>query len=189
MLNVKRRMMRVGMLALVAMAAFPAMASAAKCDKVPTSKVFAPIGDNADYFLAPGGDFEGKLEWKATGPVLQRYTHPALAAAGSTGLVMGAGGSVTSPQLCADLDRPTMRFFAYAPARTGTLRVDAVGDKGETVTLGRLDGATVSLSSGLLSFGNVLGLDLDTSKHVQLRLTAESGTWVTDAVYIDPFMK
>ena len=34
MLNLKRRMMRVGTLALLAMAAFPAMASAAQCDKV-----------------------------------------------------------------------------------------------------------------------------------------------------------
>jgi hypothetical protein len=189
MLNVKRRMMRIGALAVVAMAAFPAMASAAKCDKVPTAKVFAPIGDNADYFLAPGGDFEGKLEWKATGPVVQTYTHPAFSVAGSTGLVLGAGGSVTSPNLCADLDRPTMRFFAYAPHRTGTLRVDAVGDHGEVVTLGRLNGAAITLNSGLLGFGSVLGLGLDTSKHVQLRLTAESGTWVTDAVYIDPYMK
>jgi hypothetical protein len=189
MLNIKQRMMRAGALALVAMAAFPAMASAAKCDKVPTAKVFAPLGDNSDYFLAQGGDFEGKLEWKAVGPVVQKYTHPAYSVAGSTGIVLGAGGSVTSPQLCADLDRPTLRFFAYAPQRSGTLRVDAVGDHGEVVTLGRLDGATVSLNSGLLAFGSVLGLNLDTSKHVQLRLTAESGTWVADAVYIDPYMK
>jgi hypothetical protein len=189
MLNVRRRMMRIGILAVVAVAAFPAMASAAQCDKVPTAKVFAPIGDNADYFLAPGGDFEGNLEWKATGPVVQQYTHPAFSVAGSTGLVLGAGGSVTSPQLCADIDRPTLRFFAYAPQRTGTLRVEAVGDHGETVVLGRLNGAAISLNSGLLAFGSMLGLDLDTSKHVQLRLTAESGNWVADAVYIDPYMK
>src|SRR3954467_10105852 len=158
MLNVKRRMMRIGTLPLLAMAAFPAMASAAQCDKVPTAKVFAPIGDNADYFLAPGGDFEGSLEWKATGPVVQKYTHPAFSVAGSTGLVLGAGGSVTSPQLCADLDRPTFRFFAYAPQHSGTLRVDAVGEHGETVLLGRLDGAALSLTSGLLGFGNLLGI-------------------------------
>jgi hypothetical protein len=189
MLKVRRRMMRVGTLALVAMAAFPAMASAAQCDKVPTAKVFAPIGDNADYFLAPGGDFEGKLEWKTSGPVVQQYTHPAFSVAGSTGLVLGAGGSVTSPQLCADMSRPTLRFFAYAPQRTGTLRVDAVADNGETVTLGRLNGAAISLNSGLLGFGSLLGLNLDTSKHVRLQLTAESGTWIADAVYIDPYMK
>jgi hypothetical protein len=189
MLNVKRRMMRIGTLALLAMAAFPAMASAAQCDKVPTAKVFAPIGDNADYFLAPGGDFEGNLQWKTTGSVVQQWTHPAFSVAGSTGLVMSAGSTVTSPQLCADIDRPTLRFFAYAPAHAGTLRVDAVADNGATTTLGRLNGAAISLNSGLLGFGNMLGLDLDTSKHVRLRLTAESGTWVADAVYIDPFMK
>jgi hypothetical protein len=189
MLNLKRRMMRAAGVAALAMAAFPGVASAAKCDKVPTTKVFAAIGDTNDYFLAPGGDFEGKLEWKTSGPVIQAYTHRALAVAGSTGLVLGAGGSVTSPQLCADIDRPTLRFFAYAPQRTGTLRVEAVGDHGETVVLGRLNGAAISLNSGLLAFGSMLGLDLDTSKHVQLRLTAESGNWVADAVYIDPYMK
>jgi hypothetical protein len=189
MLNVRRRMMRAAGVAVLALAAFPGMASAAKCDNVPTSKVFAAIGDTNDYFLAPGGDFEGKLTWKADGPVVQAYTHPALPAAGPTGLVLRAGSSVTSPKLCADLDRPTMRFFVYAPERRGTLRVDALGEHGETVQLGRLDGAAVSLNSGLLGFGNLLGLDLDTSKHVQLRLTAESGTWMADAVYIDPYKR
>jgi hypothetical protein len=189
MLDFKRRLVRAGALAAVALASFPAMASAAKCDKVPTSKVFAAIGDNSEYFLAPGGDFEGKLSWKANGPVVQTWTHPALPVAGSTGLVLAAGGSVTSPKLCADLDHPTFRFFAFPRNSQGSLRVDAVDEKGRSVLLGRLNGSAVTLNSGLLAFGTALGLEVDASKHVQLRLTAESGTWIADAVYIDPYMR
>jgi hypothetical protein len=188
MLKLKARAVRAGALAAVALATFPAMASAAKCDKVQTSKVFAALGDTSDYFLAPGGDFEGKLTWKVSGPVVQAWTHPALPTAGSTGLVLSAGGSVTSPNVCADMDRPTLRLFAFAPRGSGTLRVDAVSGK-DTVTLGRLDGSRFSLAAGLLNFGSLLGLGLDTSKDVQVRLTAESGTWIADAVYVDPYMR
>ena len=58
----KARMLRAGLAALLALVAFPAAASAADSDAVATSKVFAPIGDLNDYFLAPGGDFEGKAK-------------------------------------------------------------------------------------------------------------------------------
>ena len=77
----KARIVRAGIAAAVALAVFPAAASA-KCETVVTSKVFAPLGDNNDYFLAPGGDFEGTLEWSTSGPVVQRWTHPALSVAG-----------------------------------------------------------------------------------------------------------
>ena len=191
MLNIKRRALRAGVLAAVAATAFPAAASAAKCDKLATSKVFAALGDSNDYFLAPGGDFEGALNWKTSGSVSQRWTHPALPAAGSTGLVVGAGGSATSPELCADLDRPTLRFGAYALGGTGVLRLDAVDHKGATTLLARVTAAqAASLPlTGSLGFGSLLGLDVQGSKSVQLKLTAESGTWTVDAVYIDPYMR
>jgi hypothetical protein len=187
----KMRMMGASLLAVAAAAAFPAAASAANCEKIPTSKVFAPLGDFNDYFLAPGGDFEGKLTWSTAGPVTQRYTHPALPGAGSTGMVLATGGSMTSPRLCADLLRPTLRFLAYAHRGTGTLRVEAIDDKGAKVVLGRLAGADFAsgAATGHVAFGAVLGLVPDSFKHVRLRLTAESGTWVADAVYIDPYMR
>jgi hypothetical protein len=187
----KFQMLAAGLLATVAAAAFPAAASAAKCEKVATTKVFAPLGDLNDYFLAPGGDFEGKQTWRTTGPVAQRYTHPALPGAGPTGMVLGAGGSMTSPKLCADLLRPTLRFLAYAHRGAGTLRVEAIDDHGAAVLLGRLDGAGFAsgAATGHVAFGTVLGLVPDSFKHVRLRLTAESGTWVADAVYVDPYMR
>jgi hypothetical protein len=189
MLNIKRRALRAGALAAVAITAFPAAASAAKCDKVATSKVFTAVGDTNDYFLAPGGDFEGALTWTTTGAVAQRWTHPALAVAGSTGLVMGAGSTATSPELCADLDRPTLRFGAFATGGTGSLRVDAVESNGKTTVLGRVTGSPLKALTGAIGFGSLLGLNVDTKKPVQLRLTVESGTWIADAVYVDPYMK
>jgi len=187
----KARIVRAGIAAAVALAVFPAAASA-KCDTIATSKVFAALGDTNDYFLAPGGDFEGKLEWKTDGPVYQTWTHPALPAAGSTGLVMGPGGSATSPKICADELRPTLRFGAWAFRGLGTLKVEAIEDGGKVVLLGRVAGASVaniSIATPVVSFATLLGVTLDQSKHVQLRLTAESGTWVADAVYVDPYMR
>jgi hypothetical protein len=185
------RALRAGVVAAVALAAFPAAASAAQCDKVATAKVFAPLGDYNDYFLAPGGDFEGTLTWQRSGAVTQTYTHPALPGAGSTGVVLGAGGSVTSPKLCADLLRPTLRFLAYARQGQGALKVEAIQDSGKVVLLGRLAGSQFATgnATGHVSFGTVLGIPVGGSKHVRLRLTAESGTWAADAVYIDPYMR
>jgi len=191
MLSRTVRALRVGLAVAVALAVFPVAASAAQCDKVPTAKVFAPLGDTNDYFLAPGGDFEGQLTWDRSGPVVQRWTHPALPSAGSTGLVIGAGGSVTSPKLCADLAHPTLRFLAYAFQGQGALRVDAVDEMGGAIVLGRLSGAAFASGAATdsVAFGTLLGIGLDDFKQVRLRLTAESGTWVADAVYIDPYMR
>src|SRR3954452_7022549 len=192
MLGRTARALRAGFVVAAALAVFPSAASAAKCDKVPTAKVFAAIGDSNDYFLAPGGDFEASApKWERTGPVFQTWTHPALPLAGSTGMIMGAGGSITSPKLCADLDRPTLRFLAYAHQGAGTLRVDAVHEHGEVVTLGRLSGSAFGFGAATSSvaFGTLLAPGLEDSKDVQLRLTAESGTWVVDGVYIDPYMR
>ena len=186
----KARIVRAGIAAAVALAVFPAAASA-KCETVATAKVFAPLGDTNDYFLAPGGDFEGQLEWTTSGPVFQRWTHPAYSVAGPTGLVMGAGGSATSPKICADELRPTLRFGAWAQQGLGSLKVEAIEDDGNVVLLGRVFGAGFGLGGATphVSFGKVLGVTVDDSKHVRLRLTVESGLWVADAVYIDPYMR
>lgn len=186
----RARIVRAGIAAAVALAVFPAAASAS-CDTVATSKVFASLGDTNDYFLAPGGDFEGPLTWATSGPVVQRWTHPALPQAGSTGLVIGAGGSATSPAICADQLRPALRFGAWAYQGVGSLKVEAIEDNGKVVLLGRLAGGDFLSggATGLVSFGTLLGLDLDGSKQVRLRLTVESGTWVADAVYIDPYQR
>jgi hypothetical protein len=191
MLTKTIRTIGAGLLAVAATAAFPAAASAANCETIATKKVFAPLGDYNDYFLAPGGDFEGTQTWKTTGPVVQRYTHPALPGAGSTGMVLGAGGSITSPRLCADVLRPTLRFLAYAYQGKGALRVEALEDNGAAILLGRLAGAefAAGAASGHVAFGSALGLMPNGSKHVRLRITAESGTWVADAVYIDPYQR
>jgi hypothetical protein len=191
MLTKRIKMLGAGLLAAAAAVVFPAGASAANCEKLPTTKVFAPLGDFNDYFLAPGGDFEGTQTWQTAGPVIQRWTHPALPGAGPTGMVLGSGGSITSPKLCADLLRPTLRFGAYAYQGAGSLRVEAVDDKGAAVLLGRLGGAefAAGMVTEHLGFGTKLGLAPDSSKHVRLRLTAESGTWIADAVYIDPYMR
>lgn len=183
-----KRLVTLTAIAVGAFGAAPGAALAAQCDKVPTTKVFAPLGDVNDYFLAPGGDFEGTLSWQRSGPVEQRWTHPPLRAADPTGLVLGAGGSVTSPTLCADELRPTLRFLAYAHQGRGSLRVEAVHNDNKVTPLGRLPGSGYSRGAATthVPFATALAIESNASKHVALRFTAENGIWATDAVYVDP---
>lgn len=183
-----KRLATLTALAAGALAAVPGAALAAPCGEVETKKVFAPLGDLNDYFLAPGGDFEGALTWQRSGPVEQRWTHPPLPGAEPTGLVLGAGGSVTSPTLCADELRPTLRFLAYAHQGGGSLRVEAMHNRNKVTLLGRLPGSEYARGAATthVPFATALAVEPNGSKHVALRITAEGGTWAADAVYVDP---
>ncbi|MEH3055271.1 MAG: hypothetical protein PGN13_14925 [Patulibacter minatonensis] len=106
--------------ALTAVAAVPSVASAA-CVQGATTKAFAKIGDNADYTLAPGGDFEsGGAGWTFTGGAKIGSGNESLGffkgsvASGSRSLTMPVGSTATSPQFCVDETNPYFRFMAKA---------------------------------------------------------------------------
>src|SRR5690242_47820 len=49
-------------------AAHPAAADTTPCPTLPSSPVFAPLGDSANYSAVPGGSFEGDMSgWSLTG--------------------------------------------------------------------------------------------------------------------------
>lgn len=102
--------------ALVAVA--PAVASAA-CVQAPTTKAYAKVGDNADYSVAPGGDFEsGAAGWTLTGGAKVVGGNESLGffkgsiLPGSKSLALPVGAVATSPEFCVDETNPYFRFMA-----------------------------------------------------------------------------
>jgi hypothetical protein len=85
-----------------------------------TPELFNPLTafkDERDYFVAPGGDFEGPTlpGWQLEGGANLTAGGSTQAAAGATqsySLALPAGSSATSPEMCVDLNYPTFRFFA-----------------------------------------------------------------------------
>ncbi|MBO9534084.1 MAG: hypothetical protein J7513_14025 [Solirubrobacteraceae bacterium] len=106
--------------AVVGLGAMPAAATAA-CVSAPTSKAFSKVGDNADYSVAPGGDFEsGAAGWSLTGGAKVVGGNESLGwfkgsiLPGSKALAMPVGSTATSPEFCVDETNPYFRFMAKA---------------------------------------------------------------------------
>jgi hypothetical protein len=91
----------------------------------------SPFGDARDYFVAPGGDFEGTTAgWELGGGARVVGGNEPFGALGSgaASLQLPAGGSAVSPVFCVDLNYPTFRFFAVQQqlAADAGLQVDVI---------------------------------------------------------------
>jgi hypothetical protein len=212
MMGIKRA--RIALLAVIAAAAFAAMtgsasagilvASAPNCDNGPNTQPFAQWGDTTEYFLAPGGNFEGSLGgWDLNGASAVGDQEPWRVAGdgGSTALSIPAGRSVVSPTICVGLEHPTMRFFAH---RSGGGLLGSVAQLVVTARVETSLGMVVEVPVGTISSltGNgtqwnktpvqvVLAslLPLLPGEHtpIQFRFAAVgTSNWVIDDVYIDP---
>ena len=181
------------------LAVIPAGASAADspdpCPWEATSKVFALVGDLNDYFRAPGGTFEGTLQWTLSGAASQVASDSALT--GEKVVALGAGASAASPPVCVDATRPHIRFAVKAPRMgEGTLRLDAVDGEGVRTVLGTVDAAAQRLertsqgwsASPMLPLSTALGVTSG-SRAVNLVVSAESADWQVDEVNIDPMRR
>jgi hypothetical protein len=212
MMGIKRA--RIALLAAIAAAAFAAMtgsasagvlvASAPNCDNGPNEQPFAQWDDTTQYFLAPGGNFEGSLGgWDLNGASAVGDQEPWRVAGdgGSTALSIPAGRSVVSPTICVGLEHPTMRFFAH---RSGGGLLGGVAQLVVTARVETALGQVVEVPVGTISSptGNgtqwnktpvqvVLAslLPLLPGEHtpIQFRFAAVgTSNWVIDDVYIDP---
>jgi len=180
------------------------VASAPNCDNGPNSQPFAQWDDDNNYFLAPGGSFEGDLDgWQLNGAGAVSDQEPWKVAGdnGSKALSVPAGRSVVTPTLCVGLEHPTMRFFAH---RSGG---GLLGSAAQLVVTARVEtslGLVLEVPVGTLSAltGNgtqwnktpiqvVLAslLPLLPGEHtpVQFRVTSVGlATWTVDNFYVDP---
>lgn len=185
-----RRQLAAMAMVLAAGAALPATAAAQ--DACPPEKVtqpFVPQGDDRDYFLAPGGDFEADpLVWSTEGRVSTRVSGRAERYGGPTVLILRHGAATTSPAVCIDYERPLLRFWIRTLQDDGRLVVKAL-DGLEVTTLATLRAARFPEERWTLSpevpITGPLGVMPGQVRNVALRITTREA-WEIDAIAIDP---
>jgi hypothetical protein len=186
-----------------AFAAAPASAgvlvkSAPDCNSADISQPFTRWGDNASYFLAPGGDFEnGTAGWGLTGGArLVADNEPwKVSGDGDGALQLPAGATVTTPTVCVGLDHPTIRLFAKRTSGLPLLASLVVSAEVETslglkltvpVSAVLLNNGSWSQTGRMLIVANLLPLLPGELTPIRLKFTSLLGTFRIDDVYVDP---
>ena len=174
-----------------------ASASAGGCSQGPSSQVFLPWLDVANYFLAPGGDFEaGGTGWSTTGGAgtgdgNEPYN---VTGGGSASLSLPAGASATSPAVCVGIEHPTIRFFAKSSGASllSALRVEVLFEDSSgnlhALTIGRVGRGDWAATPAYAVVANLLPLMPGDHTPVAFRFTPEgTGAWQIDDVHVDPY--
>jgi hypothetical protein len=188
---------RIAALACFGLFAVPGVAFAS-CPPSSVSTPFSQWGDSNNYFLLPGGSFEGTADqvgWTLSGASLTSGNEPFFVndPGDSQSLTIAGGGSATSPFFCVDNTMSSMRFFAQQTAAGAGLRVRALvqtADGVTTVPVARLfDGSMPTWAATDAIPGDTSGLSDDQSLMVALRFTVRpsAATWQIDDVYVDPY--
>jgi hypothetical protein len=166
--------------------AIAAPAANAACDEA-TSKPFARWLDPFSYVLAPGGDFEGSSQWSLTGASIVSGNEPW--GTGSHALSVPRGASATSPAFCGGIDHPTVRLFSKGGGLLGLLNVTVNYTDANGVLRSQPLGVVTGSGSWQPSLPMVTlsGIPLVTSSTMTVTLTAVSGSFTVDDVYVDPW--
>ncbi|HEV7958565.1 MAG TPA: hypothetical protein VGP11_03795 [Acidimicrobiales bacterium] len=192
-----RVLRRVAALAFVGVLAVPGIALAS-CPTQPVSNPFSQWGDNNNYFLAPGGSFEGTTDqvgWTLSGASLTQGNEPFYvdSSSDSQSLTISGGGSAISPFFCVDNTMGSLRFFAQQIEAGGGLHVYALVQTAngvQTVPVARLlDGSMPSWAPTQPITGDTENLSDDQTLQVALEFSvrAWSASWQIDDVYVDPY--
>ena len=200
-----------GIVTLAAAALFAALSAAGAsaslidtslCDGAALSQPFAPWGDDNNYKLMPGGDFEGSLSgYTFTGGAKKVTGSESFGATGRTGsyaVSIPPGGSVLTPATCVNAANPSYRFFykssggllGLLPAMTVSLvyRDSVFGlvelPLGTVLPSGKWAPSPTELTLSVLPAAIANG-----DVPLALRFTAVAGTWTVDDVFVDPFAR
>jgi hypothetical protein len=177
----------------------PIVASASDCDEQVLTQPFRPWLDGSSYYLLDGGSFaDGAGSWAlgagaSVAPDGEPYD--VTGDGGSGSLRLGADGTATSPATCVGIGHPTMRFFVRNRGfLLGHLRVavrfeDALGGVHALPVAELLGGANWTPTLPLPVVANLLALLPGEHTAIQLRFTAEGGSWDVDDVHVDPYRK
>ena len=175
------------------------VSSASDCSNASSSQVFLPWYDVANYFLAPGGDFEsGASGWNLTGgaAVVEGNEPWNVTGGGSSSLRLPAGSSATSPAVCVGIEHPTIRFFekSSGAALGSALRIEVVFEDAwgnlHDLTIGRETRGGWEVTPAYLVVANLLPLLPGEHTAVAFRFTPEgTGSWQIDDVHVDPYGK
>jgi hypothetical protein len=169
----------------------------ASCPAQPLSTSFSQWGDTSNYFLAPGGAFEGspdQLGWTLSNSSLAQGNEPfsVHGSGDNQSLRISGGGSATSPYFCVDNTMSALRFFAQQATPGSDLQVQAlIRGTGGVSTVSVADVADGSMSSWSPSQPIVAGsnsLPDGATVMVALRFVVPgTGSWLLDDVYVDPY--
>ncbi len=178
----------------------PDHAEKLECPDATTEKAFADYGDYADYFVAPGGDFEYRSEqWDFDkGASETSGNENAGVLRGSRSLTVKSGGVAISPEFCANEDMPTFRFVMRPNQMLSSYEAlilyrDAAG----TLTKAKFIAATgffrmpgVWAPSPISPLATMIPLiEGGATASVQVVLRASSGSMSFDSVMIDPYRR
>jgi len=197
---------RKGLGRLAAMTAFGVLAStgvaaAASCPAASTTKPFARFGDTNNYFVAPGGAFEGSslaAGASTSGSVsLTGGNEPwhVVSASDNQSLTVQSGGSVTLPFTCVDSTMPDFRFFARQVAAGSGLKVSIVvqtpGNWHVAVPVAHLaDGSMERWAPTAPIFappGLAVARGLTVQAALKFSVPNGGGAWQIDDVLVDPY--
>lgn len=202
----------------------PTLASAATtttataCPVQATTKAFAAYGDQADYSLAPNGNFEnGATGWtlKNSSVVTGQGSLLGLAANVLNGLLGGkksmsigsnflpGSATITSPPFCVDSTHPYFRYMLKANGPVGNLttsiKYTAADGSSKTVEVPSLSKTTLLPSQWKASELNPLAVNIPllqnggTTATVQLVFTSAISVlgagYQIDNVLIDPYRR
>jgi hypothetical protein len=207
MVPIRRLLIVTLALASVALAAPAAQAgvlvsTTTSCDVQTFSQPFVPWLDYSSYVVAPDGGLEaGGGDWSlAGGADVGAGNEPwSVGGAGDSNLLnLPPGSSATTSPMCVGLEHPTLRLFARrtSPSASATLRVDVLFEDStgsvRWLPIGFLGGfgwSAWQLSPLIAVTANLLPLLPGAHTPVAFRLTALSGNWQADDLYVDPYKK
>ena len=194
--RVRKAAGRIAAMTCVAVFASTGAAFAA-CRPQQASTPFAHWGDTNNYFLVPGGSFEGSADqvgWSLTNASLTAGNEPFHVGgyADNQSLTIDSSGSGISPSFCEDNTMPYLRFFARQTAPGSDLIVEAVSGLGGHQVASSL---AVLRDKSMSSWGPVhhIGLQVRLPGMSRLPVTLRfvvpggAGSWQIDDVYVDPF--
>jgi hypothetical protein len=194
--RVRKTIGRIAALTCAAVFVSSGAALAAECPTQTGKQKFAKWGDSASYFLVPGGSFEGtsaQVGWTLSDATLTAGNEPfhLNGAADSQSLLIGAGGSATSPVFCVDSTMPSIRFFVRQTAPGSDLKVQGVIQ----TPRGPLAFTVAGVGDGSVSTWTPVQLNVPTNRIPKgLSIPAAvrfvvpgSGGWQLDDVYVDPY--
>jgi hypothetical protein len=173
--------------------------TAASRDTCRDPDLFNPLsafGDVRDYFVAPGGDFEGGNDgWTLDGGAAIVGGGGGVAGGGGNALRLPPGSQAASPAFCVDLNYPTFRFFAAQLAQKGgSLKVDVIYPQ---LPKGNVHGAGDMHSNPHWGLSKDFKLEPQRAGKkagwrkvaIRFRADANEGDWRVDDILIDPRMR
>jgi len=160
-----------------------------------TQAVFAPWGDQNQFYFTSNGGFEsGASGWTLDGGAAVVSGNESFSVHGKSdghSLLIPSGASATSPALCFGLLYPGVRFFATSPSGPATIHLQVIAT-GLLGALSVLDGGTVNVGTTwaptpvFSTLFSQLNVPVGT-KTIQLRIISTGNVQVDD-IYIDPFV-